>query len=473
MNNLDKKSETKREIFTIVVLTVIFFLLLINNVYGADYIVEQWGYQHGYTNRTITGGESLGVIAFDSDSYVDEFEFEITYEGIVANGLIGYRVDQLTGATGTVVYSQSVLYAPTACDDTSNPCLSNVFFDSVTAYEFQEGETYEVIITTSTGDGPWKITSSTPTVNPLLVARVQDSSLQSLGAEYIEWLTPTSSGSYSDFSQFQFKHYNFTTHENYYIKVYYSTPNLDILFDYQDRNTVCDIDLYYVNNGTCYVEKTHDLYYPDWQDPTPWSAYAELYEISTGDLLYVTDTITFDIATSTSNFTAQAIPPSYDPYQNDPSASSSIFFHDCTMYDGISFFSSGTIASWGCETIKAGKGIIGWTLVPPDWALENLKESADFSTVFPFNIWYGISDQIEYIGQQIIVDNTSTSVSITSVGPLELGETELLGPTTLRDLLTTDECNVSCAQDIVDDLFLFIAFFIWVAFLIRVAFLIF
>jgi hypothetical protein len=124
------------------------------------------------------------------------------------------------------------------------------------------------------------------------------------------------------------------------------------------------------------------------------------------------------------------------------------FYVDCT---DESFLSA-------CSLKKAAYAIIGFLVVPPDFINNYMKDSlSNLNTVFPFSILYSFTGAIngEVLSTPTLNYNNTSSTMPNGVS------VNILSANAFRDVLTTTDCNSSCAQTKVDYLFDIIENIIW------------
>lgn len=145
----------------------------------------------------------------------------------------------------------------------------------------------------------------------------------------------------------------------------------------------------------------------------------------------------------------------------DVNSSSSPFYVDCSAYENVGFFSSGTIGGIFCNVKKTGYSIAQWLLVPPQFAqdywqgaLNNIKQ------VPPFNVVWGVVQSFEAQAQNA----SSTGANYADLN-LDIPEahinTQLLSADMVKNWLTTSHCNSACAQERKDTYFSWVSAIIW------------
>lgn len=185
-----------------------------------------------------------------------------------------------------------------------------------------------------------------------------------------------------------------------------------------------------VQTTSIQIPKENALLYPQDTYSRTWTAQA-LWYLQDNTVPITSSTITFTINQFNSSI------PHKVPYRNSTTtdftgeSSSSPFFVDCSAYDNVPFFSSGTIAGIGCSMRKAGAGILGFLVKPPDAvntylndAFENLKHA------FPFSIAFEVKDSIQNAVTN--APTTTTTLAFTIPGH---GTYTVLTPTTLDDTI--------------------------------------
>lgn len=145
-------------------------------------------------------------------------------------------------------------------------------------------------------------------------------------------------------------------------------------------------------------------------------------------------------------------------------ATSTFFYVDCSAYDNVPLFSSGTIAGIGCQAQKVGMNIIGFLVTPPQWVANYLNAGvSSIKNAFPFNMVFGVVDTITnstasssaIYGDLTLTFPSSTYMSAVNVTPLSA--------TFLKDTLTNPKCDSTCAENKKNDIFQFISAIVFVA----------
>lgn len=239
----------------------------------------------------------------------------------------------------------------------------------------------------------------------------------------------------SNFTDFQIYAYNpNSVTAGASIEIYLSTkPDLSGYTTYTDSQT----HILQPGTSTIYIRKNNLL-----QNNTTY--YAKVRNLGTNS----SSTISFNNGELTHTaWTGQTWPYTSSTLQST-STEVNPFYVDCS---GESFFSS-------CSLQKAIYATIGFLIVPPDFISDYMKNSlSNLNTVFPFSILYSFTGAIDgSINSTPVLDYADTSSTL----PMGLS-INILSQNGLRDILTTNTCNTTCAQEQVDTLFGIITSVIW------------
>lgn len=139
-------------------------------------------------------------------------------------------------------------------------------------------------------------------------------------------------------------------------------------------------------------------------------------------------------------------------------ATSSYFAVDCSAYDNVEFFSSGTIGGIGCSMRKSAFAIVEMLVVPPNFVRQFLFNSfVSIRNVFPFSLVNALTGSISDSAVVSSVDYTDLAFTF----PNGVGA-QLLSSTTMISAFTTDLCNTACATAKKTEIFGYITMLIWV-----------
>lgn len=169
---------------------------------------------------------------------------------------------------------------------------------------------------------------------------------------------------------------------------------------------------------------------------------AYLLDAVTGEIMSTSQEIFFEL----NSVTAPAWLGGLGAYQN-PEETLSPFFVDCSAYDDIGFFDTGTFSMIFCNIKKSTYEIGHQLFSAHKTTLDTLGNTFDYlKDGFPFNIVYGVSDSI----QTALADDLTPQDLTLTIFDQQL------------PILTTTMMSDVLGQDTQDDLFGYVIDFAWV-----------
>lgn len=145
-------------------------------------------------------------------------------------------------------------------------------------------------------------------------------------------------------------------------------------------------------------------------------------------------------------------------------ATSTYFFVDCSAYDNVPLFSSGTIAGIGCQAQKVGMNIIGFLVTPPTWVSTYLNNGvSSIKNAFPFNMVFGVVNSITDNTSSTSVNYSDLTFTFPSSTVMSSISVTPISATFLKDILTNPKCDSTCAENKKNDIFQFISAMVFVA----------
>lgn len=143
-------------------------------------------------------------------------------------------------------------------------------------------------------------------------------------------------------------------------------------------------------------------------------------------------------------------------------SSFSPFFVDCSAYDNIPLFASGTIGGIFCNAKKTAYAVAEWFLVPPDFASSYWSNSLDsIKQVPPFSLVVATVNSFQASAGLVATSTPDYSeLNLTLPGGY-ITDQAILSSNMLLNWLTTDDCNQACAQEKKDTFFSYFSAIVW------------
>lgn len=189
-----------------------------------------------------------------------------------------------------------------------------------------------------------------------------------------------------------------------------------------------------------------------WRCPTPTGQCADV------DLVMVTSSLSHGAFIL--NYDGTASPTWINPLADDDFvfATSTYFEVDCSAYDNVEFFSSGTIGGIACSMRKSAFAVIEMLVVPPNFVQQFLFNSfTSIRNVFPFSLVTTLTGSISDSAVVTAPDYAETAFTLPNGV-----SAQLLTSTTFITAFTTDLCNTACATAKKETLFDYLTLLIWV-----------
>lgn len=205
---------------------------------------------------------------------------------------------------------------------------------------------------------------------------------------------------------------------------------------------------------TIYIPKTNQLVGSN-------RARIFLYDAS-DNVIASSSQIQFSITGSYTNNTGPFQPASNpfapEDFTTSTDSAASLFFVDCSAYDGIGLFASGTIPAIVCAVKKTSFAVLQFFFVPheisKDFVLNSIQQ---WKTTFPFSLFFAINT----IQQESIVEGRSTSTLSIAFPSMPFGEERTIN---FSDSWLSDQIGASNVNTLWNILLMF-----WIVLLIFAA----
>jgi len=248
-------------------------------------------------------------------------------------------------------------------------------------------------------------------------------------ASTISFHNPSNTGSYfNDFGTWQFNIGNISATSSYSAIVHFSRLSSTTL-EMQNSGTL--IPPFIVPNVYS-IPKTSSLF-PDGLNNPQWWAQANL--LLNGNVIATSSLISWQMLNSSTS-SIPVFPGAWST--GDVNSTSSIWFVDCSAYDGAAFLSTSTIPGLACALKKSAVGA-AQILFQPDAGVLRAYSELSIKNKFPFAYWYNLQDI--YTAESISSTSAFPSLTIYPFGSSTTGIV-VFSSSTVTTLVTSERISL-------------------------------